>query len=438
MGGRGRSRAASRAAVIRLAALVTAPLLAAAGLTLLPRQPSQIQPQVGVQAFGSDLTLLQQQLPQIHPQVDVQAFDAAVAKFREKLPTLTEDQADVGFMKLVASLGDRNGHTGIFPLDPGNRRAFHEYPFLVYEFSDGVYVVGEHGDHHRLVGARLTAVGGIPIAQVLAQVEPLVPHDNETSGIRNLRSMYLLSEEVLHGLGVAPRFDLTLRNGKQVERTPTPMSARAYSREFHGIGPPMWPNGAAHAADRRAETRVSLLARRRVVYLAYNATTVDTSPVAARVVRLASKPRVRRVVVDLRNNRGGDNRTYPPLIRALKRLSRKHKKIVVLAGRATFSAAANFMGDLEAATRYVLVGEDSGGAPNLYGDVEPLDLPQTGLRVEAATTWWVKSRLGASDPRVTFHPDVVVPTTAKSWFAGRDPALKAALTAPLSKARTIH
>ncbi|HEY2742286.1 MAG TPA: hypothetical protein VGI69_08930 [Gaiellaceae bacterium] len=250
--------------------------------------------------------------------------------------------------------------------------------------------------------------------------------------------MYLLSEEVLNGLGVAPRFDFTLRNGKQVERTPAPMSARAYSREFDGIGPPIWPNGAGHTLDRRAETRVSLLAQRRIVYLAYNTTTVDTSGVAARVMRLGSKPRVRRVVVDIRNNRGGDNTTYPPLIHALKRLGRKHKTIVVLAGRATFSAAANFMGDLEAATRYLLVGEDSGGAPNLYGDVEPLDLPQAGLRVEVATTWWVKSRLGASDPRVTFHPDVVVAPTAKSWFAGRDPALEAALTAPLSRAHTIH
>jgi hypothetical protein len=188
-----------------------------------------------VQAFDSDLTLLQQQLPQIHPRVDVQAFGAAVAQFREKLPTLTEDQADVGFMELIASLGDRNGHTGIFPLDPGNRHAFHEYPFLVYEFADGVYVIGEHGDHHRLVGARLTAVGGIPIAQVLSRVVPLVPHDNETSGIRNVRSMYLLSEEVLNGLGVAPRFDLT--------PAPTRASSTASVRLSGRTAPPMRSTG---------------------------------------------------------------------------------------------------------------------------------------------------------------------------------------------------
>ena len=422
--------------MIHAAALVGTALVAAGGLALV-RQPTQIHPHAVGQAFDTDLTLLQQQLPQIHPQVDVQAWDAAVAQFRDKLPTLNDDQADVGFMELVASLGDRNGHTGIFPLDPGNGRAFHEYPFLVYEFADGLYVIGQLGGHD-LVGAHLTAVGGMPIAQVLARVQPLVPRDNETSGIRNVDGMYLLSEEVLSGLGITPSFDFTLRNGSEVERTPTPVSTRAYSRAFDGIGPPMWPNGAAYAADRRAETRLSLLAHRHVVYLAYNTTTVDTSTVAARVVRLASKPTVRRVVVDLRNNRGGDNRTYPPLIHALKRLARKHKKLVVLAGRATFSAAANFMGDLEAKTRYLLVGEDSGGAPNLYGDVEPLDLPKSGLRVEIATRWWVKSRLGADDPRVTFHPDVVVAATARSWFAGHDPALEAALTARFSKAHTVH
>ena len=309
MDGAHHTRAPPRSTMIRAAALVGTALVAAAGLTMAHQQP-QIHPHAVGQAFDTDLTLLQQQLPQIHPQVDVQAWDAAVAQFPRKAPHADEGQADVGFMELVASLGNRNGHSGIFPLDPGNSRAFHEYPFLVYEFADGVYVVGQIGGHH-LVGARLTAVGGIPIAQLLARVEPLVPHDNATSGIRNVRGMYLLSEEVLNGLGIAPSFDFTLRNGSHVERTPAPVSARAHSRAFDGIGPPMWPNGVAHAADRRAETRVSRLAHGRVVYLAYNTTTVDPSAVAARVVRLASKPKVRRVVVDLRNNRGGDNRTYP-------------------------------------------------------------------------------------------------------------------------------
>lgn len=387
--------------------------------------------------FGSDVTLLQRDLPGIHPRVHVKAFDAAAARLRVRLPHMTETQADVGFMKLVASLGNRNGHTGIFPLDPGNRRAFHEYPFLVYEFADGVYVIDQKGSR-RLVGARVTAVGGVPIARVLARVKPLVPHDNPTTGVKLFRGMYLLNAEVLSGLGIKPRFALALPDGTHVVWDPAPIGAAAYSRRFDGLGPPMWPNGDAYAADRSAQTRVSLLDSGHVVYVAYNTTTVDTTSLAADVTQLASDAAVTRIVIDLRNNGGGDNTTYPPLIAALQALSGQGKEIVVLAGRATFSAAANFMGDLEAVTTYLLVGENSGGAPNLYGDVTPLDLPRSGLRVEVATTWWVKSKLGAKDARYSFRPDVVVRPTAQAWFRGEDPALEAALTEPMSKAHAIH
>jgi hypothetical protein len=76
---------------------------------------------------ASDATLLGEQLPQIHPHAPT-AFAAHAAA----LPELDDDQAVVAFMQL----GPRNGHTGIFPLDPGNRRAFHEYPLRPYEFAD--------------------------------------------------------------------------------------------------------------------------------------------------------------------------------------------------------------------------------------------------------------------------------------------------------------
>lgn len=378
----------------------------------------------------SDVSLLRTQLPQLHPDP---WHEVAKAEWEAQADALSADPTLVGFMRLVAALGPRNGHTGIFPLDPGNRRAFHEYPILTYEFRDGVYVVGELGGTD-LVGARLAAVGGIPIADVLERVGPLVPRDNDSS-LRLFRGQYLLNAEVLAGLGIEPRFAFTLPGGRAVERTLAPVSAAAYSRAFDGFR--LWPNGRTHAADRAAVTRVSLLGH--AAYLAYNATTASMDADAAALARLVEKRHVRRIVVDVRNNGGGDNHTYPALVDRLRLLAKqRHVQIVVLAGRTTFSAAANFLADLERATRFLLVGEDSGGAPNLFGDVQPLDLPETGLRAEIARIWWVKSRRGERDPRLTFHPDIVVEPTAAQWFAGRDPALAAALSAPFAKARAVH
>jgi C-terminal processing protease CtpA/Prc len=98
---------------------------------------------------------------------------------------------------------------------------------------------------------------------------------------------------------------------------------------------------------------------------------------------------------------------------------------VVLISRSTFSAAENLIADLERRTKAVFVGEDSGGSPNLYGDVTTVELPSAGVSVNIATQYWQKST--ADDPRVTIEPDVRVPLSSRSYFRGGDPVLAAAL-----------
>ena len=49
---------------------------------------------------------------------------------------------------------------------------------------------------------RLTAIGGMPYAEVAKRVRPLVPHDN-ASNLQGLLPHYVLTAEVLDGLGIA-------------------------------------------------------------------------------------------------------------------------------------------------------------------------------------------------------------------------------------------
>jgi hypothetical protein len=101
--------------------------------------------------------------------------------------------------------------------------------------------------------------------------------------------------------------------------------------------------------------------------------------------------------------------------------------VVVLTSRTTFSAAANLLADLEARVPVRLVGEASGGSPNLFGDPSPLVLRVTGWTVNVGTVWWEKSADGADDPRLAFEPDVRVPVRWAELAAGRDRALAAAV-----------
>ena len=153
----------------------------------------------------------------------------------------------------------------------------------------------------------------------------------------------------------------------------------------------------------------------------------STYPEAQRVLRLARQRKVRRVVVDVRLNPGGDNHTYAPLFSALRsKAVNRPGRLAVLISRSTFSAAANFITDLERRTRAIFVGETSGGAPNLYGDATGIDLPVAGVYVNIATRYWQKSF--AADTRVGIEPKVREPLSSTAFFRGGDPVLAAALT----------
>ena len=100
-------------------------------------------------------------------------------------------------------------------------------------------------------------------------------------------------------------------------------------------------------------------------------------------------------------------------------------RLFVVTGRNTFSAAQNFVTELERKTRAVFIGETSGGSPNLYGDAAGVDLPTAGVNVEVAGRYWQKSF--AADTRVAIEPKVRVPLSSRAFFRAKDPVLAAAL-----------
>jgi hypothetical protein len=340
--------------------------------------------------------------------------------------TKGHDAAVVALMKLAALLGPRNGHTGIFPGDPSDEIPLHLYPLRLWWAPEGLIVLG--AQNRRFVGARLVAVDGHPIADVVAAVTPLVSHDNDET-VRERLPGYLITAEVLHGLGLAgATATFAFADGRRVTLRPLvpPLQELAVGGWYTAPIPATLPRARQPRWLRYPDRALSVttIDGGRAVYVRYTAVTVATDAAAARVRALAKRPRVTRVVVDLRLNGGGDNKTYGPLLSALVDVART-KKLVVLIGRMTFSAAENFATDLDRQAHPTFVGEASGGSPNLYGDAEPVYLHATGLVVRIATIYWQKST--ADDPRLAIEPTVPVALHAADLLRGRDPVLAAAL-----------
>ena len=270
-----------------------------------------------------------------------------------------------------------------------------------------------------LVGRRLTAIEGRPVEKVVELVRPLVPHDNESS--RRWRvPQYLLTAEVLRGLGITGSGAATFAfaDGSTAELEPQPARDVALSLEFAAAGgDPVW---LRELVDQQWLTT---LEGGRVVYLGYRATDTPRAEVLERLSRLGRNRMIRRVVVDVRLNGGGDNTTYGPLLDVLSRPA-VSRKLVLLTGRQTFSAAGNFVADVARAKGVRIVGELAGGAPSQWGDATDLPVERAGLNVRVATVYHDYGSAAAVEP------DVVVEPTAMEFFAGRDPVLAAALALP--------
>lgn len=391
---------------------------------------SQVAPEA-----AEDIRLLVRELEARHPNpyhsVPRAEFERQVDDLIARLPQLDENQVLVELMRLTV-LGDRDGHTGMFP--GLHRRDMHRYPLRLYYFADGLHVVRAQGVPGA-VGWKLVAVNGLALPDLEALVRPLVPGDNQWSRL-NLMPGYLVTAEVLHGLRVIPavgRATFTLESGigerRDVTLEPT-LTAPRYDATLGlffqppvraGIPRKRLPESFRSSGQARYIGRIG-----RSVYFAYNNTVQSTDEIVEKLRRLMRDRRVRRLVIDLRWNGGGNNRTLPNLMYLLRSRSvNRQGKLVVLIGRATFSAAQNFVNQLERGTRVTFVGEPTGGSPNHYSGGGQFDLPFLGLHGGMSIGYYQDTFAG--DPRLATEPHVRVALGSSDFMAGRDPVLAKAL-----------
>jgi hypothetical protein len=378
--------------------------------------------------WTSDLDFLAKELPARHKnlffKVSAEEFQAEVAALKARIPKLSRAEFLAELARLVASVGDSHTSFTVFP-----QKAF---PLKLYWFKEGICVTDTAAEFAELLNGRLESVDGRPVEEVVRAFAGIIPHDND-SQVEDFVPRFLASSEHLLGLGLIAKpdeasFAVRAPSGRSV-------SARMTCVPFSAIRTITW---AAPAVDpsrlplyRRtagAAYESAYLADSRTLYFAYNSCRdLPDRPFAAFADGLwetmRTKP-VEKLVIDLRNNGGGDSSILDPFIRRLtaEGINRKGRLFVIL-GRRTFSSAVLNAIDLKKKTEAVFYGEPTGGKPNHYGEIQTLTLPHLGLKVSYSTKYF--QFVEGDEPSLT--PDVLVELTLDDYLAPRDPVLEAIL-----------
>ena len=409
--------------------------------------------QVTADQWREDLRFLDQAIRSRHPNpfhsVSEESFEAAINRFERRIPELTYPQILVEFSRLVAMLGEGDGHSRVrltphFITSGG-------YPLRLWLFSDGLFVRSADPRYAGLVGQRVVWIGNEKTEDAIERLRPIVPGDNEAQ--KNLRiPFYMIMPEVMEGVGlveergrlaIVTENELGMQSSAVITPVPFPETHEgtipnlAYEPLRLGA-PDEWlsmrdmEESPLYLRDPSDRYWYEHLADERTLYVQFNVVGDKEEGESVeqffdRVFALAARNDVERFVLDIRLNGGGNNFLARPIWYGLvgnKQLNQLGKLYVII-GRGTFSAAQNLATILDEHTEAVFVGEPTGGRPNHYGDARSVTLPNSGLRVSISTLYWQDAM--PWDDRAWVAPEIAADLTSADYARNRDLVLETIL-----------
>jgi hypothetical protein len=350
------------------------------------------------------------------------AFDGDVAVLDSALGQLNPDQVYVRLDAIANRIGD--GHT--FVAMPGDDPYL---PFVFRRFGGSYRVAAAATEYARAIGARLIGVGGVTAEAARQALLTLTPA-TEGMSLRDSRAEdFLTMGMMLHGLGIIPdrsqtRYRFVNDSGAtfDIVARAMPMTAADSVRWRYAFpDPPL-------SRQRPGESFwFTYIPKDRVVYCNWRGYD-GLEQHAAALLALVDSVRPERVLIDMRQNGGGDytlGQRYVIEPIALRSWLNRPDRLFVAIGANTFSAGMSNAAQFHTQTRATLVGTPIGERPNSYQEAREVHLPNTWLTVRYSTKYYRFAPSGPNEVR----PDLLIRTTWTDYRSGRDPVLDYVLKA---------
>lgn len=441
---------------IRLKTLI---LALVAGTIVLP-DTGLAQSEVGraftTEQWLTDLEFVVTQLKSHHPhlyyRISEADFDAVVARSRAEIRRARSDlEALFAIRRTIASV--RDGHTQLL-YDGAFEITDLRFPFRLDRFTDGVFITVIAREHEQALGARVIAVNGRPMEEVLGIAERAARMDTEFGSVRGAL-VGLTFARFVYGQGLADGVGSITLDVIRGDGTPTTLTFQS----IVDTGDLGWvrrvnasPTTGAYvhpAALLGSETPLHLrrqgpdvvyywfehLADEKALYFHLNAVVDepgDRETLAQFTRRFWSyvdehADEVNKLIIDLRYNDGGNARRIIPFVNEIikRDFINRRGHLFVLVGKRTYSAPVIFLTELVVHTNAIMLGDPPGCPFNFFSDwVSRGRLPNSGFELMVASrqidnAW--------SSDTVYFPPDIPAPFSSRDYFSGRDPALEIAL-----------
>ncbi|WP_236336590.1 S41 family peptidase [Paenibacillus auburnensis] len=403
-------------------AIITTPLICLLSALLL----SSCSPKSSLTLdWKPDLQLVKQEMRQKEVSLATNsgraaAFSSKIDEMIGRLPDYdNDDQVKIDLSQAIASLGQVHTNLGL-----AEEKVL---PFRLYMWQGRLYVTDTITGYSEVLYTELTEINSQPVRSIIAQLTDVISRDNEQGLLLNI-PRYIIRPSILHGLGVIEdknEISLTFKqeDGTDIQKSVQPVSQNDSTLNL--ISP--YKDTLLSSINSKRNYSFTNLSAEQTLYVAYNSCEEDPEYTIKRFVQDIKTSQkaspVQKVIVDLRANSGGNSSVIHPLMTSLLQDPVLKNHVLVLIGRGTASSAMLNAYEFRENLQAKLLGEPTNGDPNKPGEVQFLQLPETGLTVTYSTNEFHFS--ATTDDALM--PDIPVDYTISDYREGIDPVLNAAL-----------
>ncbi|MEK6263894.1 MAG: S41 family peptidase [Clostridium sp.] len=376
-----------------------------------------------------DINFLRSELPKKHKNLFAQKnkneFLSDISLLKKNVDYLSNHEIKLQIAKIIASIGD--AHTSV-PLQINLL-----LPLELYWFPDGIYVISAPLVYKEILYCKITKVNGTPIEDVITVLKSIVSYEN-VAYLNSQIPKYLPAIEILYDLELVndiDSLDLTFEDEKGTIGCLeiTPLSIKESRETLHSIDNYLVSAEKLPLYRRNSDKYYwfQYISIHKIIYFKYNACRdmlhKDVFSFCKNLMLFIKEHDVEILVIDMRNNFGGNSTLLDPFIEDIKHCHKINKKgnLFVIVGRETFSSALLTVFSLKENTSAIFLGEPTGGKPNCYGEVQRFTLKNYGLTVCYSTEYY---KIIEDDTLPSFYPDVNIILTIQDYFTNGDPCFE--------------
>ncbi|MFC3095716.1 hypothetical protein DRW07_07625 [Alteromonas sediminis] len=362
-------------------------------------ETSDIQYPSEEERWSADINYMVERMISVHPDiyhtVSEVDFETAKQQLLDDIGGLDAHQRLVRILEVFAlPASQRDGHMALSYYAGTDSLIL---PLKFHQFDDGIYLIDATTENEEFIGSKLLAIEGLSLVDVNELLDPLLPRDNAQS-LESARSIAYLNPSILNGLGITnspteTTFVVERRNGqisdmRVLATSPTnfPLSEVPSNK--------LPKNALVNYLKPGNDLWVEFYPQWNTIHVKLNAITdssgnIALDDIAREVQELLIESPSAKIVIDLRQNSGGNNQLVEQLIEFVKSpVINIQGRLHVFTDRQTFSAAGNLVAELDYKTNAMFWGVPPGGSGSQFGDVNEFTMPNSGMIFYVPTKFW--------------------------------------------------